>query len=483
MKYFYSPLIVFIAAGIVMLAAGGCNKYLDVPLPVNRITGDAAFISDAATSSVVTGLIQQISQAGYTAGSTGVGYTTALYADETQNLNPAILSNALFYANGLNTSSPSGTTQWTAIYQQLYQVNLAIEKISSGTGTLSYRNQWLGESYFLRGYLLWILTNLYGDAPMPLTSNFELNRTIANSPQASLYSQIIKDLKMAQTLLTVDYKDGYGAATTDRSRPNQLAVRAMLARVYLYQQDWANAEAEATSVISAANYQLVPLSQAFLINNKEAVWSFATLTGSTTVVSEYTLYNNAMPAVIPAGRQLTSYGVNAAMSTDLVNAFEPGDNRLQNWVRQTTVPATATAPALTYYFPNKYKASAVGTEHNVVLRLAEAYLIRAEARAQQNNLTGGQDDLNAVRQRAGLGLLKPASPELLVAAILKERRTELFTEFGHRLFDLRRTGTLNTVMNAYAPVKGGSWSAYKQYWPRPAEDLQTNPNIQQTPGY
>lgn len=482
MKINLNKYIITLIAGCV-LTATSCNKYLDIPLPVNSIAGDAAFISDASSSSVVTGLFTQMSTAGYIYGPANIEYTTALYADETRNLNLSDANLNAFYTDALIGSGTSGTTQWSAMYPTLYQVNLAIEKLSSGTGNLINRNQWLGECYFLRAYLFLMLTNLYGDVPLTLTSNVLTNRTIANSSQPTVYQQIISDLKNAQSLLSSDYKDGYSVTTTDRSRPNNLSATALLARVYLYLGDWSNAEAQSNQVINNAAFQLVPLSQTFLIGSKESIWCLATLTGSTQVVSEYTLYNNGMPAVIPAGKQITSYGPAVCLSNDLVNTFEANDNRLVNWVRQTVVPAAGTTAAVTYYFPNKYKSATVGSEYNVVLRLAEQYLIRAEARAQQNNISGAQADLNAVRTRAGLSNTNAATKSDLVSAILKERRTELFTEFGHRFFDLKRTKTIDAVMGGYAPLKGGSWSSYKQFWPRPITDLQTDPNIQQTPGY
>src|SRR5262249_27204051 len=123
----------------------------------------------------------------------------------------------------------------------------------------------------------------------------------------------------------------------------------------------------------------------------------------------------------------------------------------------------------------------VPLEMVVLFRLAEQYLIRAEARAQQGNITGAAADLGAVRARAGLPST-PAPPDIFTA-ILHERRVELFTEAGQRFFDLRRTGKLDSVMLALAPLKGGAWSSFKTWWPIPPTDVGIDPNLTQTPGY
>jgi hypothetical protein len=118
-----------------------------------------------------------------------------------------------------------------------------------------------------------------------------------------------------------------------------------------------------------------------------------------------------------------------------------------------------------------------------MLRLAEQYLIRAEARAQQSDLTGALADLNAIRARAGLPGSTAMSQTEILNAIQKERRVELFTEGSHRFFDLRRTKNLDAVMTKVSPLKGGSWEPFEQWWPIPLTDVQNNKSLLQTPGY
>jgi len=139
-----------------------------------------------------------------------------------------------------------------------------------------------------------------------------------------------------------------------------------------------------------------------------------------------------------------------------------------------------------YNFPTKYRVidyNAPVTEYSVVLRLAEQYLIRAEARVQQGRLAEGRDDINAIRKRAGLGVTPESTKDGLLSAILQERRVELFTEFGHRWIDLKRTGQINQQMQIAAPFKGITWNSNDQLYPVPQFDITRNPNLSQNTGY
>jgi hypothetical protein len=285
-------------------------------------------------------------------------------------------------------------------------------------------------------------------------------------------------------MLTKDYKNGIGLGSASRGRPNLHAASALLARVYLETGDWASAEAEASSVIdNAALFQLVAPAQAFLSASKETIWAIAP-TGTNGFVREFSMYNGGAPASVNAitgGSSLGTYGISTALTDAHVALYDQAnDLRFSNWIRPTLV----TSVAKTYYFPNKYKSNISGTETVVALRLAEQYLIRAEARARLNNLDGAKADLEAVRNRAGLTMpIAAVTQTEVISSILKERQMELFTEFGFRFIDLKRTGNIDAVMTVAAPQKGGAWTSLKQVWPIPVTDITANPNLTQTPGY
>jgi starch-binding outer membrane protein, SusD/RagB family len=452
----------------------GCEKYLNIPLPANQVAGSGAFITDASTSSVLSGIFYNIVGSSYVAGGSSIGFDAALYTDELANFDPTNSNNVALYTDNIQSQSIG---MWGPLYAHIYACNNAIEGIQGSTAILVNRNQYLGEAYFTRAWLYFNLVNLFGDVPLAVTTNFQNNNVLSRAPQAQVYAQILADLQKAQAMLPNDFRDGTGTTTAIRARPNKFAATALLARLYLARKDWVNAEAQATTVINNTTLQMCPLTQTFLSTSTEMIWGLSP-TGSS-YVNDYSTYNNGMPAAIVPPKSILSYGLAASLSTTQVNNFEANDARYTNWVRAVTDVTTAK----TYYFPNKYKSNTNGVEYIVVLRLAEQYLIRAEARAEQNNVQGAQSDLNVVRTRAGLPATAAATQADLLTAILKERQSEFFTEQGMRFFDLKRTGTIDAVMNVIVAQKGGTWASFKQLWPISATDIIGNPNLVQNPGY
>jgi hypothetical protein len=216
------------------------------------------------------------------------------------------------------------------------------------------------------------------------------------------------------------------------------------------------------------------LANAFKNTSQENIWGLLPPQAVSFAVQD-AVYSLPTPTV-PAGNVLV------ALSPLLINSFEPGDQRLTNWIGKTTTTGT---PAVTYYFANKYKTktSTTAVETLTLLRLAEQYLIRAEARAQQNNPGGAATDLNTVRSRAGLAPYTATTQPAMLTAILTERYHELFTEQAHRFFDLKRTGNIDAVMATVSPQKGSTWSGFMQLWPIPLSETLANLNLTQTPGY
>lgn len=112
---------------------------------------------------------------------------------------------------------------------------------ASTTVTASLKNQLLGEAKFLRAFNYFYLANLFGDVPLVLTPDYTVSGTLPRAPKADVYAQVVLDLLDAQKLLATTYP-----ASGERTRVNQAAATALLARVYLYQQNWAAAETQAT---------------------------------------------------------------------------------------------------------------------------------------------------------------------------------------------------------------------------------------------
>jgi hypothetical protein len=165
------------------------------------------------------------------------------------------------------------------------------------------------------------------------------------------------------------------------------------------------------------------------------------------------------------------------LSAALINDFELGDQRKEQWVKSVSNGTE------TWFHTNKYKeksSTSGSVEYSILFRLAEQYLIRAEARVQQGDLIGAKEDLNKIRITAGLAETTASSQQDILSAILKENRVEFFTELGHRFFDLKRANKLNEVLT---PIKPG-WTSTDNLMPLPESELSLNPNLKpQNPGY
>jgi hypothetical protein len=370
----------------------------------------------------------------------------------------------------------AGYEFWRNFYNYIFTCNSVIEGLQGSVGlTPVVEQQLMGEAKFMRALFYFYLVNLYGDVPLVLGTDYKANSQVARMPATRVYQQVVADLKDAQGLLTNSFPDLTLLKTSlERVRPTRWAAMALLARVYLYTGDWPNAEAQADSVIAHSPlFGLSALTSVFLKNSTEAIWQLQPVTtGSITNTSD------AVAFIIPASGPSVSYPV--YLSSHVTDSFETGDKRRTTWV------GSVVAGGKTYNYPYKYKVNAAAapvSEYLMVLRLAEQYLIRAEARVQQGN-AAGVADLNVIRTRAGLsGYAGSMDKASLLSAILHERKVELFCELGHRWLDLKRTGKADAVMSAVTPTKGGAWSATDQLYPLSAGDLQEDPNLVQNRGY
>lgn len=490
MKYISNNLLATQQTVLILLVScmalmTGCKKWAEVDTPVTYTSTDNVYKDPSKASAAFIGIYTRLTQ-------NSALVSLSVYAEvSADNLSLVDINNARqylnYYQNNLDPRyTNAGEPYWKTLYNLLYTVNDAIPKLEGNTYLpLRVSTRLLGEAYFLRAFFYFYLTNLYGDVPLVLTTNPELNAKITRSPSGEVYTQMINDLAKAEELLTADY---VGANAIDiineRVRPNLAAVNALQARVFLYSKNYAAAETAATKVIGRTQYALTAPANVFTKNSAETIWGLPSVSISTNTFSGRYLF---MPATGPNG----DYNFTAAAA--LVDSFEPGDQRRTDWF------VTVTKMDIPYVSVRKYKVPNIPgstdiNEYDIVLRLAEQYLIRAEARNEQGNTAGSVADINALRahRRAAVSAEIPAPlPDLantltqtaLRPLILQERRVELFTEWGHRWFDLRRSGTIDDVMKVAASLKGGTWSSFKSLYPVPASDIFLNGGISQNTGY
>jgi hypothetical protein len=454
--------------GIIILSGSSCRKFVEVPLPTDQLQTKEVFADSTDATAAMLGVYQQIgSYYVRTFINSPVTIATGLASDELVPSSVRSADDISVYENSISSQSPQIGVLWNGVYQLIYQTNAVIEGVqASKTVTLNVKNQLLGEAKLARAMMYFHLLNLFGNVPLVNTTNFLVNKSLPRTPADQLYQSMIADLTSAETLLPITY------VGSGRLRPNKFAASALLARVYLYQKQWANAETEATKVINSGTYSLEPdLNQVFLAGSNESIWQ---IYPSVPQVETYEgfLFVPTSQAFIP------NYYINKY----LLNAFEPGDQRFSKWLNSNTVNG------VTYYYPFKYKLGIDGSttpvEDIMVFRLGEQYLIRAEARAQIGSDFGGAaTDLNMIRNRASLPNTTASGQADLLTAIMHERQIELFCENGHRWYDLKRTGQINAVMPAVTAFKGGTWNTNWQLFPIPFSQMNTNPFLVQNPGY
>lgn len=322
------------------------------------------------------------------------------------------------------------------------------------------KDKLMGEALFLRAYIHFHLTNCFGEIPYITTTNYLQNAIVSKNSTAEVNQYIVQDLEDAKTLLPLTYP------SDERVRVSKNVAKAMLARQYLYLGNWEQAEVYATDVINSATYSWeLNTTNVFLKENPGIIWALHPGIAGLNTKDARTFVFSSGPPIKPA------------LSLDIVNSFEPNDTRKTNWTR------TITNGSQTWHHSYKYKKTLnTGTsqEYTILFRLAEMYLIRAEARAELSNTTDALLDLNKVRNRAGIPNSLASTREQIIEAIMQERKVELFTEQGHRWFDLKRTARAAAVLSPIKP----NWQNTQVVFPIPEAELLLNTNLlPQNAGY
>jgi hypothetical protein len=478
--YFKSCSLKVLATLLFILSSIGCKKLIEVDSPFTSTNEGNVYTNDGSAASVLTGIYAKISQGNIsmaTGSFTNMSVYPSLSADELTLWDLSQQTYLYHYTNSLLSKPPRGTADyWSAFYSTIFVTNSAIEGLEKSQSlTPAVKQQLLGEAKFMRAFCYFYLVNFFGDVPLALSTNWQTNGSVRRSAIADVYTQIVTDLKDAKDLLNTNYVNADALnTTTERIRPNKWAATALLARTYLYVNNFDSAELYSSQIISnSALYDTVPLNGVFLKNSKEAIWQLQPVgSGTQSNTGEGTIF------ILPSTGPDNSHPF--YLSNNVTNSFEANDQRKTAWVNSVTVGSTI------YYYPYKYKIGAVNTstqEYLMVLRLGEQYLIRAEARAQQNKISLAQADLNIIRMRAGLGGTSANSQATLLSAIQQERKVELFTEWGDRWFNLKRTNSIDAVMSTVTPQKGGTWNTNWKWYPIPLSELAVNPNLVQNQGY
>ena len=448
--------------GLALLAVSfaSCKKLIEIPAnPPSSITQKEQFADSSTTVTAVAGVYAYNASNGFAYSDAALTYSTGLSADELSYAQSN--DEQQFYNYSLTPLNSGISSLWSYPYQSLYEVNAVLIGVSNNSGlSAPFQKQVTGEMEVLRALYYFNMVNLFGGVPLVTSTSYQANDRLPRATSAAIYKQVMADLNDANKKLTASYP------SAGRARPNLYTAIALLAKVNLYQGNWQSAYNEADSVIKSGNYSLeTSLNNVFLDGSNEAIWQLPA--------------NQGYYGVADAQYFVPSFSApNYLLTAPLLNAFEAGDQRMQNWVGSTIVNGN------TLFYPFKYKntaASTTPTEDQMVLRLGELYLIRAEAAAQLNNLTQALADVNIIRARAGLtaSTANATSQVAVLNAIMHERQVELFCEWGNRWYDLKRTGAAAAVLGA---EKTG-YTANAALYAIPQAQILLNNLLKQNPGY
>ena len=438
-----------------------CKKFTAVDDPNDQLNSDLVFSDSSTATSAITGIYSEMLTNRNLFSNSAITLYGGMSADElyyyTPGLKDEFTKNEITQANHVNIDN----SFWKPAYKYIYAANLAIEKLSQSqvlSGAL--KNQLTGEAKFIRAFCYFHLVNLFGDIPLITSTKYQNSASTPRKAISEIYAQIINDLNEAKTLLSVQY------VSTERVRPNKWTAAALLSRCYLYTNRWKEAESEANAIITSGQYSLEPdLNNVFLNSSTEAIWQLMPVRPGFNTYEGLEILPTS-PFSYPA----------YLVTSGLRNSFEIGDNRKSSWISSRVYNND------TLYFPFKYKVpnGTALTEYYMVFRLAEQFLIRAEATLNQNKISDAQADINVIRARAGLGNTLANNIPSLKLAIEQERRTEFFCEWAHRWYDLKRTGRANDVLSV---LKSTTWQETDILWPIPQQEINLNPSLTQNPGY
>jgi hypothetical protein len=466
------PILLFLFIGITGLPS--CKKFLEVEANA-PLTEDKIFSSDGAAQAAIVGVYARF-VSGF---SYSYGYMSRyvpLYGDELQPLSGAS-SDKPFYQLKITPSTTIVSEVWAAAYGHIYQCNKIIEKVGNSPNiSNTVKQSLLAEAKFLRGWIYFHLANLFGDLPFATTPDFWINEKLTRTPASEIYDHIIADLETSLPFLPVNYPVEKLTGSIP-VRATRYAAMHLLARLHIWRGNWNKAQWYCSSILESGKFSLPNTSHTFSLTSPEIILAFQ-------ISSPF--FNTAEGYYFGVADNDQASAL--AMTASLASTFTSNDLRLRDWIKKVAIGGHD------YFIPNKYKIykSEELKEISIVFRLAEVYLLRAEANINLGQEQDARTDINAIRTRAGLPVLSDhwANDELL-RALQEEKQREFFAEWGLRFIDLKRwpsrinathkdSTLLDDVMRKEKP---NLWQHFRQVFPIPAGEIKQMPSIQQNDQY
>ncbi|MDR3126914.1 MAG: RagB/SusD family nutrient uptake outer membrane protein [Tannerellaceae bacterium] len=361
---------------------------------------------------------------------------------------------------GADRTDGGGYGSYYRLINRANHVIEAVKNLDDGLFTTGSKGRILAEVYTLRAFAYFDLARTYGNVPVVLIPSSATNLTgIRKSPKAEVLNQVESDLDAAENLWEgADWN-------VNKGRVSRWGIYAFKARLYLYQERWEAAEEYASKLIANPELELTSLEEG---NNwfetrfsSEGIFEVAC-----SITEDNPVRSNFATA---AEGGLGDYIANPDL-VDLLNDPAVGGKRSIYLKYEPSVTAW-----LIRIYNKSDRSSSV-----FLFRLAEQYLIRAEARLKKTSpdIAGAIEDINKIKERAGVPLLdvqNALAKEALLRIVEDENRYEFAFE-GHRYPDVIRSGRAGEVFGELNPV-------YKdpRYWvvPLPTSELKTDPDLEQ----
>jgi hypothetical protein len=503
-----------ILASFILVAGQSCKKQLDIPSR-NSIDADIALSNRAGIEGALNSVYSILKRESH--------YGRDLFSI------PEAMADVAF-ANGRssrlvgenrNTSGSNVTAAlWTGSYGGINEINLILAALPNvADATPADRQRWEGELKFMRAFLMFDLVKNFSyiptyTVPVQDKGGIVINLRGFNNPvdaaayypsrstTAQCYAQIMHDLYEAIPLLATNGRGG----ATGMNYASRHAALALGSRIRLYEGNWAKADSFATAAIALSGGLGAMTTTSNYINgwraanHPEAIFQVWYATLGENIGQNTSLAATHTTLSVPGGSALTRQG-----QGDLVaNAFLLGQLGITGHPFGTTLSSGTPPPALTYSNDIRNKLFEWGTntsghyvectkwmgkngspnwDNTVILRWAELYLNRAEARYRMSNEAGAWADLNVIRLARYTGFVVPGVQDFTGQALLDEILRQRMLEFafeGQRFYDLKRQGI--TIIKAN-PVVNLPATDFRLLPRIPQTDVDGNPNMLQNFGY
>lgn len=500
-----TTLVRLLTVSFALLALAGCSDFL-AEEPRDIVSPDDFYNSDAEVKAAVNGLYD-IYNNNSLYGKIGLDRFYENGADVIGPNRPfgqvtPIQGYTLNAGNVSNISQGGGAPlTWQDLYKIIRDANLILEQVE-GSENVSAEGvaQYTGEALFLRALAYYHLTNLWGAVPYYEQSlPIEEVRSLGSTSRDSIRGALLEDLQQAQDRLP----GSYGAS--ELGRASKWAAATLMVKIHLWQENWAAARDKALEIIDESPHRLLDdYADVFDPGNEyndEIIWSidFVKDLSNNSRTDHFTPRIRDEPAnsderdalsnaLSERNLGFTGFGL-AIPLPDYVNNFPEEDLRRSANIVESMFGYELNFP----YMPKLWNLDQINSprgnhgENRIVWRLADVYLMAAEAENELNGPANAYQYINAVRERAydPNQPLAGLSQQELREALYDERKWELGGE-GQRRLDLIRWGILldvvrSTEYRVYEPAE--NIQPHHVLLPIPPEQLQLNPNLEQNPGY